>query len=367
MNKIKITCVLHLMLLSLSCSSLVAESYDHIKPLGNYKVVEKDGKETLLDENGKEFFSFRYDKIVDYWGDRIIVADFARDQMLRYGLTDFKGTEIVAPQYVEMTLLNWDLHTYKVAQMKEDDLLYYGVIGKDGRIWLEPIYSEVSKCQWGYIVNTSYMDRDPDKNTWGNVDLNGDILLPCSHGKLKYEYHDEQHLLFELDIKKGIWNQILTPSSNSYPHYDNMALPVEEIICVNGVEVFLEGYNISGSNYFKLRDIASVLKDTEKCFDVQWNNVYNAVSLTSQKSYRMGNESLYVPLPQIKKRVEGPEYILKDGIVHHLNSYNIEGHNFFMLRDIGKLFNFRITWSRDSNPRAIDIITTEPYLQEGGK
>ena len=46
------------------------------------------------------------------------------------------------------------------------------------------------------------------------------------------------------------------------------AKPTESNVLVNGVSKSFDAYNINGSNYFKLRDLAYVLNGTEKQFEI---------------------------------------------------------------------------------------------------
>ena len=51
---------------------------------------------------------------------------------------------------------------------------------------------------------------------------------------------------------------------------------------------------------------------------------------------------------------------MKDGVrVTTVVGYNINGNNFFKLRDLGRLFDFNVSW--DSSLRSIIITTAESY------
>ena len=45
-----------------------------------------------------------------------------------------------------------------------------------------------------------------------------------------------------------------------------------------GEKKAFDAYNIEGSNYFKLRDLAYVLNGTDKQFEVGWDAAANAIS-----------------------------------------------------------------------------------------
>lgn len=46
--------------------------------------------------------------------------------------------------------------------------------------------------------------------------------------------------------------------------------------------------------------------------------------------------------------------VYKDGQRLYLTAYNINGNNYFKLRDIGKAFNFGVSWDRAANTVVID-------------
>jgi phosphoserine phosphatase len=60
-------------------------------------------------------------------------------------------------------------------------------------------------------------------------------------------------------------------------------------IFINGKEVNIEGYNIGGSNYFKLRDLGSLID-----FGVTWDGNNDAIIINPSESYRAGKTS-YTP------------------------------------------------------------------------
>ena len=62
-------------------------------------------------------------------------------------------------------------------------------------------------------------------------------------------------------------------------------------LSVDGVEIDCEKYNIDGSNYFKLRDLAALLSGTGSAFAVDWDAERGAVSITTGQDYtKVGGE-----------------------------------------------------------------------------
>jgi hypothetical protein len=71
-------------------------------------------------------------------------------------------------------------------------------------------------------------------------------------------------------------------------------------LSVDGVDADCDKYNIDGSNYFKLRDLAQLLSKTDSRFSVSFDEQSNAVTVVSGKesaaSLRAGGISPKQPL-----------------------------------------------------------------------
>jgi hypothetical protein len=140
------------------------------------------------------------------------------------------------------------------------------------------------------------------------------------------------------------------PADNATP-----ATPTAASVQVNGTSVSFEAYNIGGSNFFKLRDLAIALNGTEKNFEVKWDAAVNAINLISGQAYTpVGNELAVSENPTGKKATETTASLYFDGKPVELTAYNIDGSNYFKLRDIAKLVNFGVTWDADAQVIGID-------------
>lgn len=127
-----------------------------------------------------------------------------------------------------------------------------------------------------------------------------------------------------------------------------------DAICVNGQRVEAEVYKIDGSNYFKLRDLAYALNGSEKQFDVVWNASANAISLTSGKSYTAAGGELAPGSGAVQEALPTTSALLLDGADLALEAYNINGNNYFKLRDLGSALNFGVDWDGAANTVVID-------------
>lgn len=127
---------------------------------------------------------------------------------------------------------------------------------------------------------------------------------------------------------------------------------------LNGEMKTLVAYNIKDNNYFKLRDIANLLKGTQAEFDVIWNSEKGAIELLSKTAYST-NEAL--TSETLKNPVATSSYvpIYKDGAQILLGAYNIADNNYFKLRDVASAINFYVGWNATEG--IIEIDTSKEY------
>lgn len=138
------------------------------------------------------------------------------------------------------------------------------------------------------------------------------------------------------------------------------ASPTNSKLFVNGNEVELEAYNIEGYNYFKLRDIAMLLSETEKQFEVVWNENTRTIVMTTEMKYTaMGGElALSNTAKQSTCSSVNPN-ILLNGRKIELSAYTINDYNYFKLRDVAGVINFGVLW--DGKVKKISIDTSLEY------
>ena len=140
---------------------------------------------------------------------------------------------------------------------------------------------------------------------------------------------------------------------------DITAKPTPQKVFVNGEETAFDAYNIGGSNYFKLRDLAFVLNGTAKQFEVGYNEKTTAISLTRGKAYTEVGGEMSGKGAGNKTAVPTTSKIYLDGKEINLTAYSIENNNYFKLRDIGEAFDFRVDYDDATKTVSIDI--RRPY------
>ena len=128
---------------------------------------------------------------------------------------------------------------------------------------------------------------------------------------------------------------------------------------VNGTNVICAAYNINGNNYFKLRDLAYCLRGTPKHFNVTYNAATRVVSMFSNQEYSPIGGEMVRPGNPTKYQLSN-QIMMVDNRNVNLTAYNVDGNNYFQLREIGALFNFGVT--HDEVTRYVDINTAATYV-----
>ena len=146
-------------------------------------------------------------------------------------------------------------------------------------------------------------------------------------------------------------------------HMSEMAKPTPHAIYVDGEKANVAAYEISGNNYFKLRDIAAIVNGSEKQFEVSWNEAQQRIDLTSGKAYTTVGGELGAISSANQSANASTAVVYKDGSKVDYTGYNINDNNFYKLRDVCQSFDIGVEW--DGATQRVDIITTESYTPEG--
>jgi len=139
------------------------------------------------------------------------------------------------------------------------------------------------------------------------------------------------------------------------------AVPTSSKVVVNGSIIPFDAYNINGSNYFKLRDLAYAVNGSAKQFGVAYDSSQNSILLISNSSYTAvgGELASGNGLTTSAELTTSPIY--KDGAQVSLGAYNINGNNYFKLRDLAKAFDIGVSWNAANN--TVEIITANSYTE----
>jgi len=135
--------------------------------------------------------------------------------------------------------------------------------------------------------------------------------------------------------------------------------PITSPVLVDGVEVEFEAYFIEDRNYFRIRDLAYALQGTPAQFNVHWDDATGSIVFTSGADYIANGTEMAGRGVEKKLPVATTSRILVDGREVAFPVYNIDGSNFFRLRDIAETFNFGVDW--DADTQTILINTSVGY------
>lgn len=131
-------------------------------------------------------------------------------------------------------------------------------------------------------------------------------------------------------------------------------------VVVDGTPVAAAAYEIEGSNYFKLRDLAVAFTGTDAAFDVEWDDAAQTVTLTAGAYEPVGGE--LEPLTggsQTATRATADVYV--EGMPLVGKAYEIAGNHYFKLRDLCFMLGVSVAW--DDAAQTITIDAGKPYIQ----
>lgn len=133
------------------------------------------------------------------------------------------------------------------------------------------------------------------------------------------------------------------------------ATPTTSKLFVNDREINLEAYNIEGYNYFRLRDMALMLRGTNKPFDVVWDENTRTIIISSGVDYASSGEDFArSDNPKPSKYTPIKPEIMIDGRKTEFTAYTINDYSYFKLRDIAETFNLGVSWDAKANTISID-------------
>ena len=123
-------------------------------------------------------------------------------------------------------------------------------------------------------------------------------------------------------------------------------------ITVNGAECTVEAYNIGGTNFFRLRDLAAMLSGTPAQFNVEYDSQRNAVVITRGAAY---SGAVGVDFTDMSaSAMKSPQAVFIDGAPIPLTAFNIGGYNFFGLRELAEFLGFTVNYDDATNTAVIE-------------
>lgn len=109
-------------------------------------------------------------------------------------------------------------------------------------------------------------------------------------------------------------------------------------------------YNINDYNYFKLRTLANYMNHTEKKFDVRYDESKDAIFISTGKNYSDYNGlEILKKIYGDKEAYETRQKIFVDDKEIKIDGYNIDGNNYFKLRDLAAVLDFMVDYDNKNN------------------
>lgn len=133
-------------------------------------------------------------------------------------------------------------------------------------------------------------------------------------------------------------------------------------ILVNGNKVGIGAYNIDGSNYVSIRDLAYVLDGSRASFDVGWDAATKSIALTSGQAYTPNGSELAENSGGKVSAWSIVTPVLLNGEEKMLDGYTVGNVSYFSLKDMSEVLDFSMCWF--DALRYIVINTEKSYGEE---
>ena len=241
----------------------------------------------------------------------------------------------------------WGALTYSAEGLAKLKNFRYGYINVDENKmmeyskWVGSNNGDINKIhdrEWVnvYGIEEFSFDRDADMNDiLAPEDINpwiitGKIYTIFYDGEIRYLVHeDDQHDTFTYYPGNGF-------SKNS--------VAKTQAVYLDGLKYNTVAYNIDGNNYFKLRDIAQILSGTIKTFDIKYDGATNSIDMLSFYDYTSVGGELTPGDGVTRTAHSSSAFLTLDGVPIKATCYNINGNNYFKLRDITDALDCRVEW-----------------------
>lgn len=243
----------------------------------------------------------------------------------------------------------WGALTYSaegLAKLKEYSFGYINVDmdkSLEYNEWVRSNNGEINKIEnkeWVnvYGIEEFSFDRDEDMRNIPGIDsseiepwiITGKIYTIYYNGEIRYlVQEDESQETFTYYPGNGF-------SKNS--------VAKTQTICLDSRKYNTVAYNIDDNNYFKLRDIAQILNGTIKTFDVKYDGATNSIDMLSFYDYTSVGGELTPGDDVTRTAFSSSAFLTLDGVPIKATCYNIDGNNYFKLRDITDVLDCRVDW-----------------------
>ena len=208
--------------------------------------------------------------------------------------------------------------------------------------------------KYGYYFFTIFVDEDSEEAVYITVRLDDPEYIEhmCTERYRNYVFESYEAYL---NGNTTVDEPVVAPPTTT------MAESKSQNLTIAGKTNSLEAFNIADNNYFKLRDICCALTDMDYNIEVTWDGERNAINLIKNKPYtRVGGEYKQSDFMMHEANLSNATVYL-DGEQIDMKAYNINGNNFFKLRDLCRALNIYINWN--SQRQIIEIDPSNTYVE----
>ena len=292
-----------------------------------------------------------------------------------FTLEELIGYAIKYSDNVAMNILkeNFPVEGYRAYAkglgLKYPEDIKYGTNGNitatDAGIYIEAINNFIAHNTYGHRLKSHMLStRNPmiiasypvvRKYGWADASFHDMAIVEAPYPYLLSicTNHDGDYSTF-----KKI-SQLIEKYSQTERKMGIKYVPVTSRISVDGRSMQLGGFNINDNSYYKLRDIAYLLKGTDKQFDVVYDTEKSAIVMQLGRSYLGGkSEEGVSSIKDVKLEEKQVSLYLQDEYYQVLG-YMINGNTYVKIRDIVELLEVEIEWSNET--KEIKLITRAEY------
>ena len=134
----------------------------------------------------------------------------------------------------------------------------------------------------------------------------------------------------------------------------SIASPSPTKLEVNDKSVAVDSYMINNNNYIKLRDLAAMINGTVKNFEVTWDQARNAINLKTGSPYTPAGGEMTKGGSGSKTATLTTSAVFVNGAQTPFTAYNINGNNYFKLRDVMKVFDIYVGYEATTGTATLD-------------
>lgn len=143
------------------------------------------------------------------------------------------------------------------------------------------------------------------------------------------------------------------------------AVKSSQKITLDNEAVEVAAYNIAGSNYLKLRDVAAIMSGKKKQFNIDYNAERKLIVVETGKPYTKLESDLKPIKEASAKAIFSEKEIILNGDDEDIDTAFINESNYVKLRDIAKIANFYVGY--DEASQTVILKSDEAYLDNDDK